>query len=26
MAAMAGSCAVFGLVLLIWLGRKVSGS
>jgi FHS family glucose/mannose:H+ symporter-like MFS transporter len=26
MAAMAGSCAVFALVLLIWLGRKVSGS
>jgi len=25
-AAMAGSCAVFALVLLIWLGRKVSGS
>jgi fucose permease len=25
LAAMAGSCAVFGLVLLIWLGRKVSG-
>jgi fucose permease len=24
-AAMAGSCAVFALVLLIWLGRKVSG-
>jgi predicted MFS family arabinose efflux permease len=26
LAAMASSCAVFGLVLLIWLGRKVSGS
>jgi fucose permease len=26
MAAMLGSCAVFALVLLIWLGRKVSGS
>jgi FHS family glucose/mannose:H+ symporter-like MFS transporter len=25
LAAMAGSCAVFALVLLIWLGRKVSG-
>jgi len=25
MAAMVGSCAVFALVLLIWLGRKVSG-
>lgn len=25
-AAMVGSCAVFALVLLIWLGRKVSGS
>jgi FHS family glucose/mannose:H+ symporter-like MFS transporter len=24
-AAMIGSCAVFALVLLIWLGRKVSG-
>ncbi len=24
-AAMVGSCAVFGLILLIWLGRKVSG-
>jgi hypothetical protein len=26
LAAMVGSCAVFALVLLIWLGRKVSGS
>jgi MFS family permease len=26
LAAMFGSCAVFALVLLIWLGRKVSGS
>lgn len=26
LAAMAASCAVFGLILLIWLGRKVSGS
>jgi FHS family glucose/mannose:H+ symporter-like MFS transporter len=26
LAAMLGSCAVFGLVLLIFLGRKVSGS
>ena len=25
LAAMAGSCAVFALVLLIWLGHKVSG-
>ncbi len=25
-AAMLGSCAVFALVLLVWLGRKVSGS
>jgi hypothetical protein len=25
-AAMLGSCAVFSLVLLIWLGHKVSGS
>jgi hypothetical protein len=25
LAAMMGSCAVFGLVLLIWLGHKVSG-
>jgi FHS family glucose/mannose:H+ symporter-like MFS transporter len=25
LAAMLGSCAVFGLALLIWLGRKVSG-
>ncbi|MGD1069640.1 MAG: hypothetical protein ABSB15_05820, partial [Bryobacteraceae bacterium] len=25
LAAMAGSCAVFALLLLIWLGRKVSG-
>jgi MFS transporter, FHS family, glucose/mannose:H+ symporter len=25
LAAMLGSCAVFGLVLLIWLGHKVSG-
>jgi len=25
LAAMLGSCAVFALVLLIWLGRKVSG-
>ncbi|MDP9052963.1 MAG: hypothetical protein M3N93_01470 [Acidobacteriota bacterium] len=25
LAVMAGSCAVFGLVLLIWLGHKVSG-
>ena len=25
LAAMTGSCAVFGLVLLIWLGHKVSG-
>ncbi len=25
LAAMIGSCAVFGLVLLIWLGHKVSG-
>ena len=25
LAAMVGSCAVFALVLLIWLGRKVSG-
>jgi len=25
LSAMAGSCAVFALVLLIWLGRKVSG-
>lgn len=25
LAAMFGSCAVFGLVLLIWLGHKVSG-
>ncbi len=25
LAVMIGSCAVFGLVLLIWLGRKVSG-
>ncbi len=26
LAAMAGSCAVFVLISLIWLGRKVSGS
>lgn len=26
LAAMAGSCAVLGLILLIWLGRTVSGS
>jgi hypothetical protein len=26
LAAMVGSCAVFALTLLIWLGRKVSGS
>ena len=26
LAAMIGSCAVFVLVLLLWLGRKVSGS
>jgi fucose permease len=26
LAALAGSCAVFALILLIWLGRKVSGS
>jgi fucose permease len=26
LAVMAGSCAVFGLIGLIWLGRKVSGS
>jgi predicted MFS family arabinose efflux permease len=26
LAAMAGSCTVFALVLLIWLGRKVSGT
>ncbi|MDP9172133.1 MAG: hypothetical protein M3N54_16060 [Acidobacteriota bacterium] len=26
LAAMLGSCAVFALILLIWLGRKVSGS
>jgi fucose permease len=25
LASLAGSCAVFALVLLIWLGRKVSG-
>jgi hypothetical protein len=25
LAVMIGSCAVFGLVLLIWLGHKVSG-
>jgi FHS family glucose/mannose:H+ symporter-like MFS transporter len=25
LAVMSGSCAVFGLVLLIWLGHKVSG-
>ena len=25
LAAMMGSCAVFALVLLIWLGHKVSG-
>ena len=25
-SVMAGSCAVFALVLLVWLGRKVSGS
>jgi fucose permease len=25
LAVMAGSCAVFALVLLIWLGHKVSG-
>ncbi|MEP6717397.1 MAG: MFS transporter [Terriglobia bacterium] len=26
LAALVGSCAVFALILLIWLGRKVSGS
>ena len=26
LAAMLGSCAVFALVMLIWLGHKVSGS
>ena len=25
LAVMAGSCAVFVLILLIWLGRKVAG-